>query len=286
MASAMNKQTAPINPMALEFNPLVSAKHPVAEVMKGPVDLRELSREQRCGLLEGPNITLTRGGNRFAEVPKRAFMAVSGWANDCIQSRGTTSVLELVPSAARADPQALKTIIGWMSVAYWGGNKVRAIPMGNNTVEACKIYHAATVLDMRPHVSHIAAYFHAYMDDHSTIPTFNELDAMQGAFHPDTPVYKHLVKDLARRRHKKEIPNKEEFAAYLTNHNTLARAMDEVDAKYMAERKAAKEAAIAEHKKRIIEERRAKEEKRSIDEFEASLKAARGGRVGGYGMGV
>ncbi|KAL5385913.1 hypothetical protein PMIN06_007997 [Paraphaeosphaeria minitans] len=271
----MTQKTGPINPTAPEFNPLVSAKHPVHKVMKGTVNLRALSREERRGLLEGPKITLTISGNRFAEVYKRAFMATSAWANARIQSRDTTSVLDLVPSAARADPQALKVVVGWMSVAFWCANKVRAIPMGKNTVEACKIYHAATVLDMRRHASHIAAYFHGYIDDHSTIPTFDELHAMQAAFHPDTPVYQHLALDLARRRYKKQFPDMEELDAYLTKHKALARAMDALDAKYVAERK-----------QRIAKERHIKNEKHRTEYFEAGLKAARGGRVGGYGMGI
>ncbi|KAF2450036.1 hypothetical protein P171DRAFT_351741 [Karstenula rhodostoma CBS 690.94] len=254
--------------------------------MTGTVDIRTLSREERRGLLAGPKVTLTRGGSFFAEVHKRAFMATSMWANGRIQARGTISVLELPPSASRADTQALKIVIGWLSSL--GGDNIRPIPMGANTVEACKIYHAATALGMRLHVSHIAAYFHSYIEDHSTIPTYEELDAMQAAFHPDTKVYKHLVKDLAHRRHKKQIPDMKDFEAYLKKQPTLARALDEIDAKYIADRKAAKEAVKAHLRERRADERRAdeKEEQRRREEFEAGLKAARGGRAGGYGMGV
>lgn len=277
------RQPAYRSPSGPEFNPLVSAKHPVPEVMNGTIDLRALSREQRRGLLEGPTITLTGGGNFPGQAHKHAFTATSLWANNRIQSRGVTSVLELPLSAARADMQALKVMIGWISTL--GGYKLCAVPMGANAVEACKIYHAATVLDMRTHVFHIAAYFHGYIDDQSTFPTNDELNAMQAAFHPDTKVYKHLVKDLAHRRHKKQIPDTEDFTAYLKTQSTLSHAMDDIDAKFIAERKVAKKAAQDQRKKRLVEDRR-EEKKYHREEFEAVLKAAHGGRVAGYGMAV
>ncbi|KAL1600733.1 hypothetical protein SLS60_007121 [Paraconiothyrium brasiliense] len=290
MSTSFNPKTAAINPLASEFNPLISAKAPVPEVMNGCVNLRRLSYEERRGLLEGPLITLTLNGNFIARVYKRVFMAVSLWANNRIKDRTTTTVLALPTSASRADPKALKTVIGWMSLAYIGAAKLRGIPMGQNTVEACKVYHAATALDMRPHVSHIAAYFHTYIDDQTTLLGYHELDAILRSFTPDTAVFKHLAKDLAHRRHKGKIPDLKQFTAYLEKNTSLSRAMDAVDEGYAAERKkkreAAQAAAHARYLKACEEEHRSMTEKRRCDQFVANLSAARGGRSGGYGMGA
>ncbi|KAJ4360991.1 uncharacterized protein N0V89_001560 [Didymosphaeria variabile] len=290
MSTFSKTQTVAMNPLAADHNPLVSAKTPVHEVMNGCVDLRQLSHEERRGLLEGPMVTLTLNGNFIARVHKRVLMAVSLWANNRIQDRATTTVLALPASASRADRKALKTVIGWMSMAYVGAVKLRGIPMGQNTVEACKIFHAATALDMRPHVSHIAAYFHTYINDQNTLLGYEELDAILRSFAPDTPVFKHLAKDLAHRHHKGKVPDMKEFTAYLKKNPDLSRAMIEVDKGYAAARKEKREAAQAaarvKYSEARKEERRLMTEQRRREDFEANLSAARGGRSGGYGMGI
>jgi hypothetical protein len=233
------------NKHAAIYKSLVCPTAPV-DVLSGVVDIRGLSQQQRQGLLSGPTITITHGGVPVAQVCKRILMACSQNANTHISVNLAATQIALPASCV--DFHALKTVLSWMSAYYVGGLTVRQMPMGFNTVEACKILRAAAVLGMRPYVAHIAAYFHRYIGDQSCLMDYAELTALLAAVKTDDALFKHLAKDLAIRRFQKRIPDSEVFAEFLKENPTLGKAMQEIDAAYAEERKVRREERIKAHK--------------------------------------
>ncbi|KAJ4304800.1 hypothetical protein N0V90_000328 [Kalmusia sp. IMI 367209] len=225
---------------------LLSKTAPIQEDMTGTTDVRNLTREQRNGLLEGPMVGITREGTLLAYVHKRIIMACSSWANDYILKNPMAKYLTL--PASEADPRALRLVFGWMTAPYICGKKVKAIYMGKDTVDACKIFQAADVLGMRPYVTHIASYFHHYISDQTCLMNYDELTVLLDAVQISDPLFKHLAKDLANRRYKQLIPDEEDFAAYLKKQPALSHAMDDIHAARTIERKARKEARTNKYK--------------------------------------
>ena len=268
---------------------LLDPKVPIQQTLHSTIDIRAYPADLRKGLLAGPVVTIVRNKIPIAQVPKRAFMATSEFGHKAILENPAAKEIALPSSAARLDAKALSTVFGWLSPKCIGQN-VRPISQGQNTVEACKILHVATVLGMRMYTAHICAYFHAYINDQAVLLGYQELTALLAAIDSKDPLFKHLAKDLSHRRHAKMIPDPEDFAKYLKTQPALASAMDAIDEKHNKERKAKAQEKRAAYKAaahvQYQEERRANAEKRRQERFMVQLQEARGGRAGGYGMGV
>ncbi|KAK3209501.1 hypothetical protein GRF29_69g2029579 [Pseudopithomyces chartarum] len=228
---------------ASAMNDLVSKTAPVRGILSSTVDITTLTAAERKGLLEGPKIDIYIGNKMvFRSGAVRAFMAWSPKANTYFRANPTSQ--KIVFREGAADPQAVVDVLK-ATITYYGmgGATPATVRMGTTTTQMVKLCQAGILLEMKNRIEHIYKRLKHVIA--TTLPPYEDLDAMLETIPASDSLFKLLATNLANRRFQKRIPDPEDFKIYLQGHVALKNAMDAIDATHQTERQAAREAQVA-----------------------------------------
>lgn len=254
----------------------------IQDLLKNSADVTQLDPQARKILTEGPTVQIRLGAEIIHErYPKRLFMVLSTIAKDYFKKNILAT--QVVLRHGCADKHALKTILrSTTSKRFLNKQNIRAAPVMQSFIDAVKVYGAGIALGMREHVEHLAINLRNTIANHNRLLAYEELDILQTLPSSD-PVFQHAALVLATLRHKKEIPDVDEFTEYLRTHRALSDAMDKHDAPHIAGRKArakeqrqaAQQVARAAYVAQLKKEQQEKDAK--LAELRGVLKERKGG---------
>lgn len=253
------------------MNDFVSKTAPVHSILSSTVDITTLTAAERKGLLEGPKIDIYIGNKMvFRSAAVRAFMAWSPKANTYFRANPTSQ--KIVFREGAADPQALVDVLK-ATITYYGmgGVTPATVRMGTTTTQMVKLCQAGILLGMKDRVEHVYKRLKHVIA--TTLPSYEDLDAMLETIPVSDGLFKLLATSLANRRFQKRIPDPKDFETYLQRQVALKNAMDAIDATHQAERKAAREAQVAQIAQAKEEGEWAAQEKRREREVRARVAA-------------
>ena len=221
---------------ATTSNSLVDAKYPVPQIMSGTADIRNLSFEQRQGLLDGPQLQVLIGTTRVGYVQKRAIMALSPKLSTFLCENPL--VAELRFKAEDIDEEATKALLRFFSHRHLGAAIPGKLPMGKDFIQAVQNYRAAVCFGLDKHTSHIKYVLHQSIGNDDILLAYEELDTLLACVSSEDKLFIHAAQQYARLRYKNEIPDPEDFSHFVAAHPEFAKAIADIDAKHTAEREA------------------------------------------------
>jgi hypothetical protein len=206
---------------------LPTNKETSVEVHQQLVSLYVMIRQERQGLLKGPQITVYSGKDAVKGISKRAAMATSSVLNDHFVKNPQS--LEYRLSAEDAvDPDAIRylldTYIRWMSQFF----ESYKAPVQKKFRDNIAILRAARKLGMEPYTKDILTAHVEYLKE--CIPTYEEIATVEANKTSDKdPLWTHMLNHLCFMRHKGYIPDPNNFEMFLKKHPILKQAMEATD---------------------------------------------------------
>jgi hypothetical protein len=206
---------------------LPTNKETSVEVHQPLVSLYVMIRQERQGLLKGPQITLYSGKDAVKGISKRAAMATSSVLNDHFVKNPQS--LEYHLSAEDAvSPGAIRylldTYICWMSQFF----KSYKAPVQKKFRDNIAILRAARKLGMEPYTKDILTAHVEYLKE--CIPTYEEIATVEANKTSEKdPLWTHMLNHLCFVRHKGYIPDPNNFEIFLKKHPILKQAMEATD---------------------------------------------------------
>ncbi|KAI4932537.1 hypothetical protein J4E85_002935 [Alternaria conjuncta] len=204
-----------------------SALSPSSTVIDQPIDnLLEMIRAQRQALLQGPRVTIRIGDTSVEGISKRAAMAASTVLHKHFTANPHSH--EYVFSRGQIHPGAVRLLlIGWMQETC-NEFEAYAVPAQKTFGEDVALLRAARLLGMERYCSHIHAGYVEYLK--TQLPSYEEIIAVeQNATSDKDPLWTAMVNHLCHDRHKRLLPDPEDFAAFLEKHTRLRNAMESAD---------------------------------------------------------
>ncbi|KAI4651839.1 hypothetical protein J4E93_002035 [Alternaria ventricosa] len=204
-----------------------AAQSPSSPVIDQPIDnLLEMIRAQRQALLQGPRVTIYIGDTSVEGISKRAAMAASTALNKYFTANPQSH--EYVFSRGQIHPGAVRLLlIGWMQETC-NEFEAYAVPAQKTFGEDVALLRAARLLGMERYCSHIHAGYVEYLK--TQLPSYEEIIAVeQNATSDKDPLWTAMVNHLCHDRHKRLLPDPEDFAAFLEKHTRLRNAMESAD---------------------------------------------------------
>jgi hypothetical protein len=206
---------------------LPTNKETSVEVHQQLVSLYVMIRQERQGLLKGPQITVYSGKDAVKGISKRAAMATSSVLNDHFVKNPQS--LEYHLSAEDAvDPDAIRylldTYIRWMSQFF----ESYKAPVQKKFRDNIAILRATRKLGMEPYTKDILTAHVEYLKE--CIPTYEEIATVEANKTNDKdPLWTHMLNHLCFMRHKGYIPDPDNFEMFLKKHPILKQAMEATD---------------------------------------------------------
>jgi hypothetical protein len=251
---------------------LVDNKAPVEAILSGPVNLNELSVDERLGLLRGPKVSIVMEGRVISHgvVPLRAFMATSEKANSYFRKTPQHKQFELPTGCATE--KALKHVLkATTTTDAIGDAEVLRVPGGVSFHDNIQLYKAGVALGMSDLLNHITGYLRGSIS--RELISYENLTATVTSLSAQDPLFQHLANDLARRRFQNAISDEAEFALYLEQHQNLKQAMADIDAQHESDRQRAKRAHTMAKKKQEEHERYEQKKKEDREWYEQEKQA-------------
>jgi hypothetical protein len=189
-----------------------------------PLDnLYVMIRQQRQGLLRGPQITVYSGKNAVNGIFKRAAMAASPVLNEHFVKNPKSLEYHLSTEDV-IDPDAIRflldTYIHQMSQVV----VPHAADVQEKFSENIAILRAARKLRMEPYTKHILNVHVNYLKEF--IPSYEEIAIVElNKTSNKDPLWTNMLNHLSYARHKEYIPDPYDFEAFLEKHPVLKRAM-------------------------------------------------------------
>ncbi len=205
------------------------------EPIEQPLDnLFVMIRQQRKTLLEGPRISVHFGKLMVDDIPKRAAMAASPVLNEYFTKNPQRITYRISISNVLITTDAVQYILKtWMHetcVTF----EAFAVPLQPTMTEDLAILRASTALGMENYTDDILQYYVRYFK--SNLPTYEEIVTLeQHARSRQDPLWKIMVRRLCHLRYKKNIPDPDDFAAFLEDHEKVKIEMEKQD-KFLRER--------------------------------------------------
>ncbi|KAJ4360790.1 uncharacterized protein N0V89_001357 [Didymosphaeria variabile] len=242
-----------------------------ARTMESKEDVRDMPRAYRLTLLEGPKVDLTCGGEVVGAVPLRMLLATSPTFHKQFLIDQEIPTVRAVHPALRG---ALVSLVEYLKNTL---TKAKCYYLKKTTFEDdIDLILAAESLGLGRYAANIRSIWWIYL---RTQPVekigFDKLQALETRMVPQTKDFKMtkmLIERLTRQWYHYQIANLTEFDAWMEKLPKMLHAMNEHVDNWDAIR-AQKQAASKQRKHEV--------EKKAYDE---QLRAARGGRAGGFGM--
>lgn len=265
----MSAATFTVSPVPQEANPsysILDQNHPVPDLSFGPIDLNNLTRAQRIGLVQGPTAGIYLNGKYIGFVNIRAAMALSPFAHHFFTQYPNHGMNF---SAAAVNEKALRIVLRYFSFHLLGGKTVRRLPFGKNFIESVRIYRAAVVFGLQEYISHLVGYLHGYIKRDDSLLSYDGFDALLWGTTPEDRIFRHAASLYSRLRYVDEIPDREEFNDWVGARPVIAEAMAAIDERHACERAFYDEkraGKIAWQERKREREARAKAEEEKIKE--------------------
>ncbi|KAF2249373.1 hypothetical protein BU26DRAFT_505414 [Trematosphaeria pertusa] len=215
-------------------------------------DFRDLDREKRKQLLEGPTVQVTCAGQHIDDVPLRLLLAASSVARIRYLNTGS------IPRIGLADKNlkdAMLLLFGWMKdtctklKSYW-------LSKQTNFVSDVNLIVAAQQLGMDLYVKHIVANWWAALKNDP--PEFPKLLAIERAApNAEFTFFRCAVNRLAHMQLYGQISNEEEYQRWMTRLPKIAAAIKPVYERLEEDRRRRREEDAArreEEAKRMAED--------------------------------
>jgi hypothetical protein len=243
-----------------------------ARILNDKEDLRLKPRKDRLALLEGPSVDLICDEHLVGSIPLRLLVATSSVARNAFIEKGGKKMSQFGVSQPGVSA-ALQTLANYLVSVMKVHERHYSLP-STQLADDIDILMVAETLGWDHYVKNLYGYRWAILktEPFSNIG-FENLSALDERIMTFTDHFNMLNMFVARFA---KDPMYGEWRAKLPNTEA---AVQRRQAKWV-ERRTKKEDADQQCQENVLE----KEEKNQ--EFEDQLRAARGGRSGGYGMGV
>ncbi|KAF2267714.1 hypothetical protein CC78DRAFT_541359 [Lojkania enalia] len=202
---------------------------PTSIVQQDLENITNLTAPHRCDLLNGPQATIYAGNTVICKVSKRAAMAVSSVLNNYFTKKPRS--LEFHIRKPAIDPDAVVYLLDtWMkdvSQLF----EVPLMPFRDTVRENVALIEASRFLGMSHYTEHIQSWHINYLKtnipDYEEVLVIEELAALN-----NSRLYTAMVNTLAIQRFRRNIPDPEEFSAFLSHHPKLKASIEAFDARY------------------------------------------------------
>jgi hypothetical protein len=225
-AKVAQSPAKPDTPTLTETNVWASKEH--SALVEQPLDnLYVMIRQERQGLLKGPQITIHSGTEAVTGIFKRAAMAASSVLNAHFVKNPEVFEYHLSPEDT-VDPRA----IHYLLVSYMHGIskdlEACAVPWLNTFSQNVALLRAARKLGMEPYTKHILTSHVIYLKDH--IPSYEEIAIIErNKTWEKDPLWTKMLNNLCYARHMRYLPDPDNFEAFLEDHPVLRKAMEVTD---------------------------------------------------------
>jgi hypothetical protein len=193
-----------------------------------------LSPECRKALASGPSVAVYSRGNLAIHVPKRLIMAVSPLANAHFSKDQTNPML---PLEGDGNPkEAVVTVVEYL-VKVCKSEKFILLPW-KDVKKTAAIYQVGRTLGMGCFFRHLENYLVNRIVTEKGLIEYGDLESVLNRTNNDIndPLFKRYAHALCTLRYKRQIPDPEDFEAWLTKHRELSQLMADIDAQHEAKR--------------------------------------------------
>jgi hypothetical protein len=208
--------------------PKVLCESPATGTMvEQPLDnLYLMIRQQRLSLLGGPLITIYIGDIELTGIFKRLAMACCSVLSKHFAKFPESLEYRFAPDSI-APAAVAYLLVKWakdMSQDF----ETYAVPMQGSFAKDVALLRASRLLGMEPYTKHMLNTYIHYLKE--SLPSYQEIEIVElNATSEKDPLWTHMVNHLCHDRHKKLIPDPENFAHFLEEHPRLKEAMEKAD---------------------------------------------------------
>ncbi|ORX99482.1 hypothetical protein BCR34DRAFT_576560 [Clohesyomyces aquaticus] len=200
-------------------------------------------------LLQGPKIHVSTRQEDYAIIPKRLLMAVSARAQRELSEDQTKNNILL------GNDETDKESIDLLHNYLWRvcrANEYCSLKFPAKIFIAVGLYRACRALEMGNHGHTVVAFLKANVVTKNQIIEYHDLLRILTATpsDPKDPLVQHIANTFCRMRYLNQLPDLDYFSNWIMDFPEFRGLMDEIDARYLAKRKAwAKKEAKTESRK-------------------------------------
>ncbi|EAT80701.2 hypothetical protein SNOG_11657 [Parastagonospora nodorum SN15] len=212
-------------PTITELNDFIY--HPSTERDIAPLDnLYVMIRQQRLKPLSGPLITIYIGDIELTGIFKRLAMACCSVLSKYFAEFPESLEYRFAPDSIA--PAAVAYLLTKWAKDMSQNFETYAVHMQGSFAKDVALLRASRLLGMEPYTKHMLSTYTHYLKD--SLPSYQEIEIVElNATSEKDPLWTHMVNHLCHDRHKKLIPDPENFAHFLEEHPRLKEAMKKAD---------------------------------------------------------
>ena len=258
-------------------------------MVEQPLDnLYVMIRQQRLKLLSGPLITIYIGDIELTGIFKRLAMACCSVLSKYFAKFPESLEYRFAPDSIA--PAAVAYLLTKWAKDMSQNFETYAVHMQGSFAKDVALLRASRLLGMEPYTKHMLSTYTHYLKD--SLPSYQEIEIVElNATSEKDPLWTHMVNHLCHDRHKKLIPDPENFAHFLEEHPRLKEAMKKADVYFAGvaknnweERKSEWEAYEAERRARWDLNEKEKRERITKEKESASSLRKKMEAKGGSGL--